>query len=273
MKDFKNYLSVSGYSRSTQKEYLKIILSMKEKINKSFKSINLNDLLKFLKRIKNNATYNKKVAAIKTFFKFYCNINRLVNPAMLLKFKKAEITEKEKTFLNITDLKKIISYLKYDSFKNSRNSLIFEFLYYTGARRAEITDVKNLDFKDLNFVEILGKGKVKRGLFLPEILKRKISIYQSFREKQKVFSNNLFVNIKGDEISGQSITAIIAKIFKRFGIVGTSHTIRRSVATGLIKKESLLNVKNFLGHTDLRSTQKYIKTNNSNLKNCCLNNL
>lgn len=150
-----------------------------------------------------------------------------------------------------------------------RDKVILVLFYSCGLRRNEAI---HLDLKDVLFNEeriYVRKGKNYKERFVPinsynlEILSN--YMYDDRLEFQRSSKTEaLLLSQHGKRINGQSISnrlkAIIAtsenRIIKDKEI--TLHTLRHSIATHLLEQDvPLENIKTFLGHSSLESTQLY----------------
>jgi site-specific recombinase XerD len=132
-----------------------------------------------------------------------------------------------------------------------RNNLILDFLFYSGIRVSELTNLKHSDWED-NHLRVLGKGNKLRYVFLPEFLISQINPYSR---------NYLFLNSQGQPLTTEYIVRLIRKrtllavIKKKV----TPHTFRRSFATLLNSKGArLTTIQKLLGHSNLETTASYI---------------
>jgi len=165
------------------------------------------------------------------------------------------IPKVQKKFFSTIDEKEL-KQLKKVRFEKSpaiyqRNNLILEFLFYSGIRVGELTNLKHSDWED-NHLKVHGKGNKIRYVFLPEFLIEAINPYSK---------DYLFTNSYGRPLTTEYIVRLIrrrtllAVIKKRV----TPHTFRRSFATLLNSKGAkLTTIQKLLGHSNLETTASYI---------------
>ena len=131
-----------------------------------------------------------------------------------------------------------------------RDCCLIDFATYSGLRRAEMANlkVKDIDFKNC-LVQVVGKGNKTRTVDLPPMrLKELKKLCKDKKPDDSVF-----------DLSARSITDKIYQISKRAGVDLHTHSLRHYYAkTCVEQKMSITDLKEFLGHTRLDTTQKYI---------------
>ena len=133
---------------------------------------------------------------------------------------------------------------------NSRNSLLLDFLLYTGLRVKELINIRHCDYQNES-LWIRGKGNKIRYIPIPDFL-------------AKHFNNSLdylFKTWKGEKISDDWVRKIIYKKTKKAGMSKriTPHTFRRSFATLLNNNKcKLTTIQKLLGHSKINTTTQYI---------------
>ena len=210
-----------------------------------------------------NSTISRKIAAIKSFFRFLASDGSLKkNPAAGIKSPKTE-----KKLPIVIPKEKLINALnnfKTDNFTDARNKVIMELFYSTGIRLGELV---NISMKEINFARntilIFGKGAKERIVPFGRIVANNIDNYQKLRlEKFGNFNNRspLFISNRGKRISRQMIQVIVKKILEEVSeqLHLSPHVLRHSFATHLLDEGAeLMAVKEMLGHESLSTTQLY----------------
>ena len=133
----------------------------------------------------------------------------------------------------------------------ARNSLILDFLFYSGVRINELINIKHSDWQGQQ-LKIHGKGNKVRYIFLPEFL---------IKHLDSTRSDYLFLNQRGNPIKAEYIRWLLKERTKKAGIKKniTPHTFRRSFATLLYQKGAqLLTIQKLLGHSSVQTTEGYI---------------
>ena len=141
--------------------------------------------------------------------------------------------------------------------------------YGCGLRR---TEVELLTIKDINFEQKLlfvrkGKGKKRRVIPLTEAIVKDLKEYCSYTEIIRNENEESFlININGNKMKGDNVYDLFKKLLKRTQNIQHEnyclHSLRHSIATHLLENEmSIEMVRDFLGHSQLVSTQIYTRIN------------
>jgi integrase/recombinase XerC len=159
-----------------------------------------------------------------------------------------------------------------DSFGPSRDRAILEFLYSTGCRVAEASNV-TLDSLDLEggSARVMGKGSKERVVFLAEPAKAALGAYMPLRaerlrrigvetEESDRAKRYLFVNARGGRLTERGIEWIVQGYADRSGTMRrvSPHAFRHSFATHLVERGADIRaVQELLGHASVSTTQVY----------------
>jgi tyrosine recombinase XerC len=249
--DFKNFIGLMHPQDVTYLVLRKFLAHLKEK--------------NYTKR-----TVARKVATLRSFFKFLCREGYIKNnPASALSTPKLD--KKLPLFLSEEEVRTLIESASEDDVWGRRDRAILEVLYSTGMRVGELV---NLNMEDIDFIgsatKVSGKGKKERMLPIGEKALVSIRYYldvlpQRLKEKNKA----LFINKRMTRISDRSVRRIVNKYInltsKRSGI--SPHTLRHSFATHLLDRGAdLRSVQELLGHANLSTTQIYTHITTQRLK-------
>jgi len=210
-------------------------------------------------------TIQRKVAAIRSFFKFL--VHRKIcraNPALLIRTLKME-----KPLPRFLDEDETIKLLESpgNNLAGLRDKAILETLYSTGIRVSELANLKS---SDLDFIggslKVKGKGKKERIVPIGEKALAAIRDYLSQRRESREF---IFLNRFGEKLSGIGIAQILKKYGEKIGLRDSisPHILRHSFATHLLNHGADLRaVQELLGHSNLVTTQIYTHLTTSRLK-------
>lgn len=217
----------------------------------------------------------RKVAAVRSFFK-YCFKRGYVqkNPAHLL-----IIPKKEKRLpVTVThgDIQKMMELADDNTPEVQQERAILELFYSTGIRLSELV---NLDVNDVDVrkaqVTVLGKGNKQRVIPIgrkaveayKNHIKTRLELLTSTSENDD--KKALFVATRGGRIYPRKVQRIIEKYLTKTSEVTqkSPHTLRHSFATHMLDAGADIRmIKEFLGHTDLNSTQIYTHTSMERLQ-------
>lgn len=187
-------------------------------------------------------------------------------------------TRAEKTvkFLNLEQIEKLLLAPDVKTRAGLRDRAIFETLFSTGLRIAELVALNKEQFaniknkKDLE-LGVIGKGGHTRTVYFSE---RALSWVKKYMDTRKDKEKALFIHYKARKDAENRLTArSIERIIKKYAIVAgvpiftTPHTLRHSMATDLLTQGvDLRSIQEFLGHRSITSTQIYTHVTNKRLR-------
>lgn len=149
---------------------------------------------------------------------------------------------------------------KTDQITNERNSLIIDFLFYTGLRVNELINIRHCDYQE-GLLRIHGKGNKVRYILLPEFLTKYFDPYSK---------NYLFLTRNGKKLTRGQIRKNIKRKCRQASVSKniSPHTFRRSLATNLYNNGGKLEtIQKQLGHSNLNTTMSYIHNDFKTLYN------
>jgi integrase/recombinase XerC len=220
------------------------------------------------------ATIARKLATLRSFYKFLVRTNRLSsNPVTSVRTPKQE--KRLPRFLEYEEVKRLLETPPMDNWLGARDRAILETLYSTGIRVSELVAL-NMDDVDFlgEVVHIRGKGKKERIAPISSSALQVIQHYMEFRNKRAQNNSNfdskvLFVNKHGRRLSTRSVRRKMDKYLKMAGLDGSisPHTLRHSFATHMLNNGAdLRSVQELLGHQSLSTTQVYTHLTTKKLK-------
>ena len=247
-----------------------------DKENLDFSDIIYSDIrfyLIYLKEEKkdNNASINRKLSALRSFYKYLVNegivknniFSLLSGPKRSRKLPRYfEYNELEELFL-ISDKKTPVG---------QRDLLLLEMLYATGVRVGELVHIKVCDINlSEKTILILGKGNKERYVTYGEYCEDILKLYLSDGRKalNKENSDYLFLNQNGGHLTERGVRYILNQLIQKTSIHKkiSPHMIRHSFATHLLNEGcDLLTVQKLLGHESIKATQIYTHVTTDRLK-------
>jgi len=262
---FKNELNIEGYSPKTISIYI-LYLDLFEKFIKkdlvTAKSDDVVNYMSFLKleKLVSSSTLNLFLSIIKHFYSDFLKQNLHIDIKLPRKANKIPVVLTSKEIIELINIT-----------KNKRNRLIIEFIYSTGVRISECTNMKlkELDFSEFTGKVISGKGNKDRLIILS---KKWVGEYKKYLEKRKlkVDSEYVFCRSDGKPLSVDSIQKFLKVSANAAGIkkIVSPHKLRHSFATSLLENDvNIRYIQQLLGHANLNTTQIYTKVNTNKLKN------
>jgi len=258
--DFRKYTKVTK-SKGTQDYYKYYLKTLNNELGSlDCSEINNNIILDYIIRRReynpqvSNATLNKHIVTLKTVVKY--STSKEITFAKLKERKKIIPTISKSTY------SKIFEYYQKHMKDNYtfRNYVFLKLLLDTGLRLNEIINIKlrNIDFDTSSIHIKVTKTDVDRYVCFTESTKElllKFIITQTFKEY-------LFYDFKtGNKLTTSSVESLIYRLKKKLDIKEniTPHKWRHTFATNFLKRGGdLETLRILLGHSNLKTTQKYL---------------
>jgi len=285
---FTEYLSgIKGVSPDTVKTYkdaFTLFLKFSSShLSKAVSELRVEDItpalilsfLDYLEQQRKNSTRtrNARLIALKSFAKML----RLLYP---------EYREISEMIFNIPQKrfgKRLIGYMDYDDIlyvfgsvdlrrkEGFRDYTILHLLFDSGARASETANLE-MKFFDPHKKTLIIKGK-GGNYRLIELQPKTIELVERYIKKYRpvpkpIFSNRLFINQRREGFTRNGIYRVCKKYLskalcaKQLENLNPAHSFRHSCAVHLLLSgKSLTEIKNHLGHENLKSTMVYLHLN------------
>jgi|AntRauTorcE11897_2_1112592.scaffolds.fasta_scaffold03420_1 site-specific recombinase XerD len=152
------------------------------------------------------------------------------------------------------------------TFLKRRNLAVINVLLYTGIRRGELLGIKvtDIDFhKGVLRVEgTTSKSKRDRYIPLNRFVLQSIEEYIEARKQRGSQCEYLWVSDTQDSrFTEHGLKHLVKRIVELSGVKFHVHRFRHSFATALAKdKNNIVLIQGLMGHSDLRSTQTYLRS-------------
>ncbi len=166
------------------------------------------------------------------------------------------------------EVKAMIDSFSTKTYLEARNKAIIAMLADTGLRAIEIRTFKVKTLIDKDNIVVIGKGNKERNVPITPALKKFLIKYE--RQRAKYFNDfastdeNYFLNYTGSELSHTALWNIIRKAGKRANVEDarvSPHTFRHYYAVNaLLNGKDLYTLSRLLGHSDVSTTQRYLRT-------------
>ncbi|MCD4780497.1 MAG: tyrosine recombinase XerC [Candidatus Omnitrophica bacterium] len=211
-------------------------------------------------------TINRKLSALRSFFKFLVREGHLQhNPVLLLSSPKMERTLPH--FLSEDEMNRLMECPSNEDVPGLRDRSILETLYSTGIRVSELVglNVEHVDFIG-NIIKVYGKGKKERLVPIGDQALKVIRKYLAMRTHK---NRSVFLNKFGTRLSSRGVRNIVNKYIHKASITChvSPHMFRHSFATHLLNRGADLRaVQELLGHVNLSTTQIYTHVTTDRLK-------
>lgn len=251
-------MKMRGFSHWTSDSYFRKTKDVMKYFNKSLEEVTTeelrNYLMKYLKEEKNLSERSVNYYNSVIRFLYEVTMDKLINKKQLPMYRKRRkmkdvITKEElSTFFNACD--------------NYMYKTIFMMIYGSGLRISEAVNLKieDIDSKKMRILVRAGKGGKERYTVLPKTtLEMLRKYYKMYKPKHK--DGYIFLNREGKILKVERTRVFFrryrkeAKIDEKFVV----HSLRHSFATDLIERgATILEVKELMGHSNIRSTMEYI---------------
>ena len=266
------------YSPLTVKAYCRDLEEFSDYLAKVYET---NDLLQvnaamvksFMASLKEKGQANKsidrKISSLRSFYR-YCLRENLIKVSPMVNVKSLKLPKPLVKFVPESDMEKI-NFGENDDFKTKRDELLFELLYQTGMRQAELRGLRDVDVdRAAGKIRILGKRNKIR--FVP-LSNKMLGMIEHYRQLRDVVfpehDDRLLVNDKGKEMTPYYIYNKVHQMLEGVTTLKqkSPHVLRHTFATHLLDEGADLRaIQELLGHADLSSTQIYAHTTIEQLK-------
>ena len=272
MTEYLNFLkNTKKSSDNTIQAYKRDLNFFFEYLNKNkieYLNVEYDDIQKYIEELNNEgrkaASISRRLATLRSFYGYLLK-KKLIKSIPTNKVNTPKVEKKAPMILTSDEVEILLSQPKSDDLKGIRDKAMLEFAYATGMKVSEII---NLDLKDVNLVDsyvVCNEGYSKRVVPLGRISKEALVEYLDNSRPYLLKTDDekpLFVNVMGNRLTRQGFWKIIKQYQEQAHIEKeiTPHVLRHSVATQLLQKGADMRaVQTMLGHTDIASTQVYMK--------------
>jgi len=222
------------------------------------------------------STRNTRLAAIHSFIKFL----EFENPVDLFEYQRI-LSVKSKNaksptipYLSLKEVKSILKQPNQEYLHEYRNLVLLTCLYDTGARVQELIDLKvdDVRFDPPATIRLTGKGNKIR---IVPLMGNTRDLLKGYYERNNLYQRkhsdhpHIFQNNQNQKLTRAGISYIINKYVSKAAESGskisikvTPHTFRHSKAVHLLESGiALIQIRDFLGHSSIQTTEIYVKVN------------
>jgi len=290
---FKEYLEEHNYSDRTVETYcyntnrfLKFLdkyyprIKSLEKVTKEI----VLDYQKYLVNYKNrkgeplsNQTQILKLIVIRLFFSYLLKHDLILkNPASSLTLPREE-HKMTRNILTENEVLSLLENLKLTDPVSIRNRAIVELFYGCGVRTTELCNLKvhDVDLKEQTVVIVKGKGNKSRVVPIGQYASYYIQLYLEKARKYMLKGKRndpgyLFLSQRGNPFNNTTINksvmrSVAKKLDKKKYL--SCYSFRRSIASHLLAGNvDITYIAKLLGHSSLRTTQRYLRVEIGDLK-------
>lgn len=246
-------------------------------IDKEFiRSINLGDLyafISFAEEYRNNGTYARarKVAALKSFFKFLNGKAKIIDDNPALDLESPKIKKRNPVYLSLDESKKLL--MSVDGPNKERDLCIITLFLNCGLRLSELCSINISKLKG-DTLTIVGKGNKERTVYLNNACLKAIEAYLKVRNKDLdkiVDKDALFISRNNSRINKRTVELLVKKYINKASLNSdkyTPHKLRHTAATLMYKygDVDIRSLQMILGHENVSTTQIYTHVDDDRLR-------
>jgi integrase/recombinase XerC len=270
--------TVAGY-RSDLKDFCQYLLSGTTAVNARTGVVEAdriraehvrNYLAELLRRRSSRATVQRRLFAIKAYFRWRELSIGKANPVYTMRSPKAE-----KHLPQVLNERDTTALVEADGGLNSRARLrdraIMEVLYSVGLRVSELTGLNWRDIdQELGLVMIRsGKGNKDRLVPIGQPALDALLAWQAVMPGASSADGPAITNFRGSRLTPRAVQKIVARRLIWAGVNTriTPHGLRHSFATHMLNAGAdLRSIQEMLGHSSLATTQRYTHVSVRHLK-------
>lgn len=306
LEDYLNYMeTIKGTSSNTVKEYYFDLRTFMRFLKVRFKlvdpsvefdeiqiddididlirKVNIQDLHAYIsytdkKRSNSSSTRARKVASIRSFFKYLAHRVDLLdkNPAEQLEFPK--IDDRYPVYLTLEQAEALLNTVisNTNELYKARDYAIIMLFLNCGLRLSELSSI-NLDkINSGDSLTVIGKGNKERTIFLNEACVEAISDYIKIRPSTPS-EKALFLSKRKQRMSNRAIQHMIDKYLGKSGFdnaIYSTHKLRHTAATLMYKygNVDIRALQEILGHESVSTTQIYTHLDDDRLRDAIKSN-
>lgn len=220
------------------------------------------------------STQGYYLIALRSLLNYFADRDILSLPAEKIKLARDK-DDREVHFLNLEQIRKLFSVVDVSKVQGLRDRAIFESLFSTGMRIAELVALNREQIEIKTGIQeleisIIGKGGRIRPVYFSE---QALNWLRKYLETRKDKEKALFINYRLKKGSPRRLTArSIEKSIKKYAVLAgipltTPHVMRHSFATDLLSQGvDIRTLQEFLGHKNIAATQIYTHVTSKRLR-------
>ena len=265
LKKLSQDMKMRNFSHYTYDTYMGKTKELIKYFNKPLEEVTIEELRDFLYKY---LLEERKLAD--RSINYYNSIIRFVYEVTLdiiLNKKQIPMRKQKKTVYKVLTKEELSTF--FNCVDNYKFKTIFMLVYGSGLRIGEVVNlrIEDIDSKTMRIFVREGKGNKERYTILPEASLEMLRKYwTNYRINKSI--NSLFLNDNGLPINQYVIRTHFRKYRRKANLneKTTVHTLRHCFATNLIENGAdLIQVKELMGHSNIRSTMHYVHVANIDL--------
>lgn len=217
----------------------------------------------------NNTSRARKVATIRSFYKYLTNKAKLLDVNPVQDLDSPRLKKSLPKYLNLEESMELLDSV--DGKNSSRDYCILTLFLNCGLRISELVSLNKTDVRG-DQLRVLGKGSKERMLYLNDACQRALEDWLTERDSLTLVDQNaLFVTLQNRKrISTAAVHKLVKKHLAAAGLDSTqysSHKLRHTAATLMLQNGvDVRTLQEVLGHDHLNTTQIYTHVDNEDLR-------
>lgn len=219
------------------------------------------------------SSVSRNIAAIKAFL-LYLIKHQIIYEDPSERIKPPKVQKKSPQVVETSVVDKLLNQPDVSTKKGIRDRAILELLYATGVKVSEMIAIRVSDIS-LSGRYLTCGDRRERNIPFGKSAKAALQEYLDIRTQNfdKNNSDVLFLNSSGEQLSRQGLWKILKSYAKAAGMAEINpNIIRHSFAAHMIENGAdLSSVQEFLGHSDITTTQLYMTHSYKNSREVYMN--
>lgn len=268
---------LSKHTYSGYKQDLSKFIAFLALHNKGVTSASVEDGRRFIGEIRSqglkDSSVARKISSLKSFYN-YLTISAIVDSNPMTLLRTPRILRPLPRSLSVEEVARLIEAPDVSGPLGIRDRALWETIYAGGLR---VSEALGLEFGDLDaengWILVRGKGSKERwvpiGKSAGEWLSKYLKDARPLLIKGRTIIRKLFLNARGKPLTRQGIWHLLRGYASRLTppLNLSPHVLRHCCATHLLEGGAdLRTVQEFLGHSDISTTQIYTHVDRSYLK-------
>lgn len=285
--EFQKWLQEEGRSSRTIQVYLQVVNDLAEWFQKSNgepfdpRETSAYDLQRFIQKMmetQEQATVNKKIASLKTYWKFLLETDRVkTDPTRKLKMKSLASSQLAPKWLTPRERSKFLDYLESptiekNEWKRLRNIVMGQLMLQAGLRVSEVSalnldDLIALDHRQERKVHVrYSKHGKSRDVPINLDTAKALKAWLEVRGESKDGDPAVFLSERKTRISERAIQKAMEKVFKAANLSYSCHSLRHTAAKLWVDHKGIEVAQRLLGHESIQTTQRYVTPSEHDLR-------
>jgi len=217
----------------------------------------------------NNTSRARKVATIRSFYKYLTNKAKLLEANPVQDLDSPRLKKSLPKYLNLDESLDLLDHV--DGKNASRDYCILTLFLNCGLRISELVGLNKTDVRGEQ-LRVLGKGNKERMLYLNDACQRALEDWLTERDSLTLVDQNaLFVTLQNRRrISTAAVHKLVKKHLAAAGLDSSqysSHKLRHTAATLMLQNGvDVRTLQEVLGHDHLNTTQIYTHVDSENMR-------